>query len=107
MNNEMNQEIFEYEENVVEKKETLLSKGKSLLGKGVGKAKDAGKWIKENPTDAGMMAVEAAAGIGIVLLTAAGLKSTKECDRRSEDLHQAAKEKLEAEPQREIYIVKQ
>lgn len=108
MNNEMNQEIFESEEIVeMEKKETLLDKGKNLLKAGVSKAKDAGKWIKENPTDAGMVAVEAAAGFGILVLTAAGLKSTKNVDRRSEDLYQASMEKLGEESQKEIYIVKQ
>ena len=90
-----------------ERKETLLDKGKNLCKAGLGKAKDAGKWIKENPLEAGAGAVEAAAGIGIVLLTVSGLKSTKNADKRSEDLYQAAKEKLENEqPEQKIYIVK-
>ena len=103
MSNEMNQEMFVSEEIVeMEKKETLLDKGKDLLKAGVSKAKDAGKWIKENPTDAGMVA-----GFGILVLTAAGLNSTKNVDRRSEDLYQASMEKLGEESQKEIYIVKQ
>lgn len=108
MNNEMNQEIFESEEIVeMEKKETLLDKGKNLLKAGVSKAKDGVKWAKENPTDAGMVFVEAAAGLGVVLLTAAGLKSTKNADRMAEDLYQQSKAQLENEQPKEIYIVKQ
>lgn len=101
----MNNEEMEVE--VTSKKETLLKKGKSFLKAGLGKAKDAVEWVKDNPLEAGAGAVEVAAGVGIILLTAAGLKSTADADRRSEDLYQAAKEKLEKEPEKEIYILKQ
>lgn len=71
-------ELNEMKDQVTEKKETLVEKAKGIGKKVSDKAKQTGKWIKENPSEALQAGYYAVGGLFIATITALAVGSANE-----------------------------